>query len=269
MFQNITQDTDQEEYYDSKYNNKRFKISNLFSIRDIVLYVVSFMISMVSFGNISIAPFGLALFAATCSNKIPAGIIYISIAIGTIIKFGTGGFLTYLLTTLLFIGMILIFRPQVQDETRNEKQKLGIYIAVSAFIIQALKMFFITFSFSNLLTSIIISVAVYVFYKIFANSLSFIREYGIKQAFTFEEIMGAFLTISIAILAISGVKIFNISISNIIVILLALFLGWKNGIIVGTIAGTTIGMVVAIISLSNPIIILAYAISRYVSGNIK
>ena len=75
--------------------------------------------------------------------------------------------------------MILIFRPQVKDETRNEKQKLGIYIAVSAFIIQVLKMFFITFSFSNLLTSIIIAVAVYVFYKIFANSISVIKEYGI------------------------------------------------------------------------------------------
>lgn len=165
--------------------------------------------------------------------------------------------------------MILIFKQKNQDETRNEKQKLGPYIAISTFIIQILKMFFTTFSVSNFLTSIIIAVVVYVFYKIFVNSISFIKDYGIKQAFTFEEIMGAFLTISIAILAISGIKIFNISISNVIIILMALFLGWKNGIIVGTIAGTTMGMVVAIISISNPIIILAYAISRYASRYIK
>lgn len=268
MFQNITQDIDKEEYNDNQYN-KRFIIKDLFSIQDIVLYIISFMISMVSFGNVSMAPFGLAIFAAVCSNKIPALIIYLILATGTLIKFGFVELLVYILTTLIFIAMILIFRPKVKDETRNEKQKLGIHIMISTFIIQFLKMFFTTFSFSNLLISLIISITVYVFYKVFANSLIVIKEYGIKKAFTFEETIGALLTIAIAILALNFIKIFNISLSNIMIIIIALFLGWKNGIIVGAISGATIGMISAIISLANPIIILIYAISRDNSRNIK
>ena len=41
------------------------------------------MISMVSF-NGEFAPFGLAIFAAVCSNRIPLGIVYIATALGVL-----------------------------------------------------------------------------------------------------------------------------------------------------------------------------------------
>ena len=43
----------------------------------IVLYVVALLLSMVGF-NKEMAPFGLAIFAAACSNRIPVGILYIA-----------------------------------------------------------------------------------------------------------------------------------------------------------------------------------------------
>ena len=73
MFQNITDENGQE-YQDTLNNNKntnRIILKKLFSIQDIVLYGIAFMTSMVSF-NGSFSPFGLAIFAASCSNKIPA-----------------------------------------------------------------------------------------------------------------------------------------------------------------------------------------------------
>ena len=47
------------------------RIKELFSIQHIVLYTMACMASMVSF-NGNLAPFGLAIFAAVCGNKIAA-----------------------------------------------------------------------------------------------------------------------------------------------------------------------------------------------------
>lgn len=266
MFQNITQNEEAQEYEDEQYNKKGYKLKNLFSIRDIVLYAISFMVSMVSFGDINIAPFGLAILAAVCSNKIPVGIVFIVVGIGTGIRFGIAGLLTYILIALLFTAMILIFRPKLQDETRNEKQKLGIYIAIAAFTIQTSKMFFTMFLLYDLLTSLMLGITTYIFYKIFANSIGLIREYGIKKVFTVEEIMGTSLLISIAICALSALKVFGLSISNIFSIMIVLFLGWENGMLIGATAGITIGMVLGIINDGGPILIASYAISGMIAG---
>ena len=189
------------------------------------------------------APFALAIFAAVCSNKIPAGIVFIVTCIGTFIGFGINGFLSYLLMTLIFIVAMLIVRPKYQDETRNEKQKLGKYVLLSAFIVQAGKMLFGMFLVYDLITSIMLSILTYIFYKIFVNSITVIKEYGIKKAFTVEEIMGTSMLICIAFYSLHWINILGISITNVLSIMIVLFLGWRNGILVGATSGITIGMV--------------------------
>ena len=87
--------------------------------------------------------------------------------------------------------------------------------------------------------------------------------------FTVEEVMGASLLVSIALYSLHSLQIFGLSISNILSIMLVLFLGWKNGILVGATSGITIGMVLGIIGSSSPVLVASYAISRNVCGNIK
>ena len=262
MFQNINSNK-QEEKKDNLF--KKIDIKNLFKINDIVLYAIAFLVSMVGF-NKEFAPFGLAIFAAACSNRIPVGILYAVTIIGTAIGFGLNGVLSFLIITLLFIVMILTFRPRIQEPDKSERQKLGIYIAISAFIVQASKMFFTMFLVYDLVASIIFGIVTYIFYKIFSNSLIVISEYGIKKAFSIEEIMGASLLISIALCAFSSLKIYGLSITNIFSIMLVLFLGWKNGMLVGGTAGITIGMVLGMINSTSPILVAAYAISGLIAG---
>ena len=272
MFQNIIDEEIKEENgnLDTENNSRKKWISfkSLFSVSDFVLYAISFMISMVSFGG-EFAPFGLAIFAAVCSNRIPAGIVYIATCLGTLIGFGGSGLLTYLLSTLLFVVITLIFRPKYQEEGRNEKQKLGVYVLASSFIVQAGKMFFTMFLVYDLLASIMFSMLSYIFYKIFANSITVIKEYGIKQAFTVEEVIGSSLLLSIAFYSLNGLNIFGLSISNILSIMMVLFLGWKNGMLVGATSGITIGMVIGIIGDQGPVLVASYAISRTNCRSIK
>lgn len=270
MFQNIIDEEikQENESFDTEKSKRVINLKSLFSVSDFILYAVSFMVSMVGFGE-EFAPFGLAIFAAVCSNRIPAGIVYLATCLGTLIGFGVNGFLSYLLTTLLFIVLTLIFRPRFESRDRNEKQKLGVYILVSTFIVQAGKMLFTMFLVYDLLASIMFSLLTYIFYKIFANSITVIKEYGIKRAFTVEEVIGASLLLAIAVYSLNGLNIFGLSISNILSIMLVLFLGWKNGMLVGATAGITIGMVLGIIGNSEPILVASYAISRNDCRTIK
>lgn len=261
MFQNVINQNqvEQEEIKPRKINFKE-----LFKINDIVLYAIAFLVSMVNFNDIS--PFGLAIFAAACSNKIPVGILYVAVALGSLIGGGINGILTFLVTSLLFVALILIFRPRLQNIDKNEKQKLGIFVAVSAFAVQASKMFFTMFLVYDLISSIALGIITYIFYKIFANSIIVIDQYGIKKAFAIEEVMGASLLISIALCAFSKLQVFGFSITNIFSIMLVLFLGWKNGMLVGGTAGITIGMVLGIINSTSPVLVASYAISGMIAG---
>lgn len=77
MFQNVINQS-QEEIENEP--TRKIQIKNLFKINDIVLYAVAFLISMVGF-NKELAPFGLAIFAAASSNRIPVGILYVAVLI--------------------------------------------------------------------------------------------------------------------------------------------------------------------------------------------
>ena len=141
MFQNI------EECFDNKKNLKEdvklFKLTEIkelmkkfFVKQNIVLYIVSLMVSMVSFGgssSLGLAPFALAIVAATLSNGIPIGIVYVLSCIGTYIGFGTSGLISYVITTIVFFASLFIFKTRVQDDC-NEKRKVGKNLIIAIII---------------------------------------------------------------------------------------------------------------------------------------
>mgnify|MGYP004621339749 CR=1 FL=1 len=268
MFQNIAQDYDEYEIQDVEQQNnnfKKFEIKKLLNIQNIVLYIISFFASMVGFES-EIAPFGLAIFAAACSNGIPSGILFLVNGAAILFGFGINAFLTYFLTGLIFIAEILIIKPKVVDENRNEKKKLGLSLFIATTLVQVAKMFFGIFLVYDLLVSIITGIITYIFYKIFSNSLTVVSSFKDKKVFSIEEVIGASLLLSIAVSAFSGVKIFDLSITNILSIMFVLILGWKNGMLVGTTAGVTIGVVLGIINSTEPILLAAYALSGMFAG---
>lgn len=254
----------------SNYNKGKFEILNsilkqAITKQNIVLYVISFMMSMVQCGE-GIETFSIAIFAAACSNSIPAMFIYIITMIGTAFRFGSSGVLNYLLVSLLFIALILIFKPWYEEEYKNERRKLGKYVFLATFIIQIVQVFFNGFMIYSFLLCIANSITAYIFYKIFSESIVVIREWKEKKAFSIEEILGASLMLSIALLNFNGFTLFGLNIGQVIMIIIILVLGWKNGIMVGATAGITIGTVVGIIGNSEPMLIASFALSGMIAG---
>lgn len=273
MFQNISKDFDenQNEFEDVKINKKiniKKIIVSALKGQNILLYIIAFMLSLVD-GNVGMdySIFALAIFAATSSNGIPVGILYVITMIGTMIKFETVGVLSYVLTSFIFIVLILVFKPKkMLEEFQNEKQKLGKFVFLAVFLGQAIKILFKPFLVYDLLISISSGFIGYIFYKIFSKSISVLNEIKTKRVFSLEEIIGAVLMISVATTCLGDFKLLGLQISNIISILMILILGWKNGILIGTTSGVTVGVVLGIITNSNPILIAAFALSGMIAG---
>lgn len=220
MFQNISKESEQEFNEEIKVNKKEevkeiFK--KLFTKQNIILYIITFMVSMVNISSdnvmFSITPFGIAIIAAALSSNMPVGIMYVISLISTFIKFGPNSLLTYILTTLVFFVTILIKRPKIQDEV-NEQKRLGMHLFISTLIVQVVPMFFRSFILYELLTGVMLSISTYIFYKIFSNSITVIREVGIKKVFSIEEVIGTSLLLAIAFMALGDTAVFGYSVKT-------------------------------------------------------
>lgn len=263
MFQNVRYEDIKQE--DNKIENAVNIFKNVFTVKNIVLYIIAFMTSMVGLGG-EVSPFSLAVVAACFSCGIPAfGIIIVSI-IGNIIGFGATGGVNYILSLLVFMATFLIKKPKYNEETKNEKARLGKRLFASVLVVSIFRYMLGAFTIYNLLVNITNAIIVVIFYKIAVNSLNVLEEINIRKAFSLEEVMGASLVLAIAISALGNVEILGFSVRNILSILLVLILGWKNGVLIGTTSGVTIGATLGIIAEYEPTMVAAFAISGMMAG---
>lgn len=192
MFQNISEkEINEEEKID---NNKTRKtnikpiLKNMFTISNIVMYVVAFMISTVSILD-GITIFAMAIFASACSNGMVAGLVYVSTLAGTFAGLGKEAFLSYLLTSIFFMASMLMVKPHIQEDTKNEKILLGKHLIFSVICVQAMGIFTGSYLVADLVTTIMEAILTYIFYKIFVNSIPVLQDIGTKKAFTIEEVI--------------------------------------------------------------------------------
>lgn len=260
MFQNINEYIEQERKQETSN-----KWSELIKRNNIILYIISFMLSLVGVGT-GFSLFSIGILGACFSSSVPLIGIVIATLLGNVIKFGVSGGVECLLTILVFFVSIFIIKPRYNLEERNEKIKIGKNIFISVVLVQIVSAMFTVFTFYDLLVSLTYGIVTLAFYKIFTNSISTIENFGEKRAFSIEEVIGTSLLLSIAVSAFGDLSILGFSIRNVISILIVLVLGWKNGILVGATSGITTGVTLGIITGGDPIIIAAYAISGMIAG---
>lgn len=245
MFQNINENTiDGGSYKQVGSERKKIDIfTDVFSLKNVPIYIISIMISMVGITG-GLSPFSISILGACIVNSIPLlGVVLFS-CIGNFISFGIGGLLQYILTALVLIVTMFIVRPICNDEDNNESVKLSKNIFIATLIIGLAQLGLSGFTVYDILSIVSFAIIAVVFYKIFVNSIVVIRDFNESKAFSIEEILGASLMLAIAVGAFGELTVFGFSIRNILSILIVLVLGWKNGVLVGTTAGVTIGVTI-------------------------
>ena len=263
MFQNITENVEEQE--NVKKNKIHLMVREFLKVQNVILFVLTLLMSTLSIEE-EIAPFGLAMVAATLSSGVPVFGVLVSAAIGTLAGNGIGAFLNFVLSSIIYFALVLIFKPKVAIEERNELLKTGKRLFIASFLVsffQNIHGIVLTY---DIFMALVAAALTYVFYKIFVNGLAVIKDWKVKQAFTLEELIGASIIVGIASMILNQVTIFGLHLSNIVIVFLVMLLGWKNGMLVGCTTGLSMGLVISMIELQNGLQIAVFAVSGILAG---
>lgn len=264
MFQNVAENDIQEDSV-KNISNISYRLKEIFKIQNIVIYILTFLVSTLSVKG-EIMPFGLAMVAACVGETIPIIGVFIFAILGTAIGNGLAATGNFLITSIIYFALVILFRFKVAVEERNEIIKTGGKLFFSCFIIPFIKTITGVFLFYDLFMAFIGASLVYVFYKLFVNGLVIIENYKIKTAYTIEELVASSVIIAIASTTLSSINLFGLSISNIIIIFMIMVLGWKYGKMVGAVAGISIGLAISFVSDVNIVQVAMFAVSGILAG---
>lgn len=262
MFQNITGEFEEKEI---TKNNIKPILAELFKFQNIIIYILTLLLSTISIKQ-NICPFGIAMLAATLGSGTPVIGVFISGIVGTAIGTGLNAVLEYIAISILYFIFVLLFKSQMALEERNEQLKTGGKLFWASLIINVIKNMSGIFLMYDVFMSVITAALIYVFYKIFVNGLVVIKNIALKNAYSIEELIGATIIISIANLAFNNLNIYGLNIANIIVMLMIMVLGWKNGMILGGTAGISIGLAMSITGEITILQITMFAVSGIIAG---
>ena len=169
MFQNISDNNDTfNEEDEIRENRINLLLKELFKPRNCIIYILTFLLSMVKINNKAL-PFGLAIVAACLGSTIPIFMVYIVSIVSVAIFNGGAGLSVYFYTSLIFFLLIFFFKPKISTDDRNEVFKVGTRLFFASFIYCWITNVRGTFSSYDIFIGFIISLITYTFYKIFVN----------------------------------------------------------------------------------------------------
>ena len=262
MFQNMTENIEEQEINVNKVN---LVLKELLKVQNVVICILTLLMSALSIDE-DIAPFGLAMVSASLGSGIPVFGVIISAGIGTLVGNGIKAFLNFILSLIIYLALVLVFKPKIAIDERNELIKTGKRLFFACFIVcffQNIKGIILTY---DVFISLVSAALTYVFYKIFVNGLAIIKEWGNKNAFTLEEIISTAIIFSIASVVFGRINVLGLNLSNILIIFLVMLLGLKYGMLVGCTTGLSLGLVVSMLGMQNGLQIVVFSVAGIIAG---
>ncbi len=238
---------------------KRFDKALEFNSSYFVTIILAFFIGRANIMD-KLTPFGIGFISAYIITGNFNLYLFLSTVLGMFTFHGFIGGLEY------FLASSLIFILYNRYKTLNETSILKSSIITS-----------ITFTLTRLAILLIFKdIFIYDIFNILFEgitvfAISYIFSYGIStekinRTYTNEKIVCSFIILALIISGIGDFSIFNISIKNIINILLILYFGHSEGAFIGATVGISLGMATYISQTEMPFIISIYGLAGLFAG---
>lgn len=216
------------------------KLDSLLNIRKYIFYgLIAFLLSRINL-LYYMAPIGLAFTFVILfkNNKLLTIMTGLSSILGYISMSGTfEAFNLYIIATLVLISIGLIFRV---------KRSHSIFIiGVIGAIIYLYKYFYINFSPLPSLFFVLIEVGIiYTLYFVFTIFIRVTNYFNTNQIFVKEEVVCLVITICLILCGLNRINLFNIDISNVLLMVFILTMSYINGMSVGMICAVFSGGII-------------------------
>ena len=237
MFQRNTDDMKQDDIV--KKTLKVFK--NVFDIRNVIIYIITFLVSGLALKG-RLMPFGLAMVAACVSSGVPVIVPLICAIVGTFLKTGVLDAVKYLVIMIVYLIFSLLFRSKVSREERNERIKTGSKLFWAYLIISTIINIKQGFMFGEFFLDCVNGGLIYVFYKLFVNGMVLISYFGVKEAYSNEEISACSILFAIAFMRFNNIIVLDMNLTTIFFIFIIIAAAWSRGKKVGLSTGLIVGL---------------------------
>lgn len=213
----------------SKFEKTKDIFGRLFKVENILLYIISFAVSRVTFLD-EMNPFSMAFLAAVYLSGIPVFGVVLCSMLGLVLSFGKAPMLMYILSSIAFIGMSVIYKAKRMDE----EIEIGLKLFFSVLLVGLVRNIGKTFLVYDTLILVTSSICTVIFYVVFLKAIPLISDIKMKKVFSKEELIATSILLVIAISSLGDLQVFGFVIREVLSILVILILGWKNGALVGT-----------------------------------
>ena len=233
-------------------------LKGLVNSKTLPYIVMLFLTATVGF--IELKPFAIVLLGVATIFNIPLLVpLVVTLISFLIFKVDMSMFVNYITTYIIYTVLTSI----VEIEGFSKKYITLIKLAIATVV-------------SNLITCLIFkqllldgiahSLLVLAFYPVFTSGMTMLLNITKKIVFSKEEIISLGVIVTIASIPFVPLTIFGFSIVNVALIAMIVTLGWKNDWMVGVSSGVVIGLVYAIATNSNSLIITSFVFSGLIAG---
>lgn len=232
------------------------------NVPNIIFVIFSLCISSQSFMG-SYEPFSIVLFGVASVFNIPLLLVLISSIIGML--FSSLATVTILKVVALFV-VFSVITAFINIEGVSKKYGVFIKLIISFFLVEIVDAIISGVLFSSIITILTNAVIIAILFFIFVPGMAVILNIRKSYVYSKEESIAMITLIAILISVLKDVNVFGFSIYNILVMVLVLTYGWKNGAVLGTCSGLLIGLLLTGITDANMSLVVSMAISGGIAG---
>ncbi|MGO1469419.1 MAG: stage II sporulation protein E [Tissierella sp.] len=234
---------------------KEFEIG----LNDFILIFIGFFISRVSILD-EMTPFGIAFLGTYLLMKKENLALLLSVILGIFTIHGFEGSSYY----IIVLTSYLIFTKALKDNNHTILKSSFIMGIIFLTIKTATSLIFDEILLYNLFIIGFESVLVFTLTYIFSFSLPI--EKISKEKINKEKLICTFITLGLVLSGFNNISLLNISIKNVLSIIVIIYFSYYSGIMMGVSSAVAIGMIVYIQSTEMPFIISLLAVGALLSG---
>ena len=239
-------------------SNKR-KIDLYLGKEEVLLFIIGFLISRVSISG-RLAPFGIGFLGAYLLFKGSNIYVLSSVILGSISHSGIKSLDYIMAATFIYIVFI-----RVKEAHESTLIRASIFTSLVFLFTRFIStLLFRQFYMYDLFVVLFEGILVFTFTYIFSFSLP-VEDVDNKGSNN-EKMICTFITLSLVLSGLNSIWFFGLSLKNIICIVLVVYLGYKEGVLLGSVSGCVLGLITYLGNPGMPFIVSILAVSGLLAG---
>lgn len=232
------------------------------NVKNIIFLILSFLLASVQFMR-EVEPFSMVLFGVASVFNVPLLVVLIPSVISMLITSVTISGIIKMVAFFLLFSLITAF---INIEGVSKKYAVYIKLMISYLIVEIVSLVISGVFLTSLLTLLTEILVITILYFIFVPGMAVMINLKKSYVYSKEESVAMITVLAIALSVLKDISVFSFSIYNILVMVLILIYGWKNGAIMGTTSGLLIGLLLTGITDANMSLVVSLAISGGIAG---